>query len=48
MNEFFKSCYKETLDILNARKKILINLADELVAKETLSTDEIEVALNSK
>ena len=46
MNEFFKSCYKETLNILNTRKKILINLADELVDKETLSTEEIEVALN--
>ena len=45
MNDFFKKCYDETKAIIRLNKDILLNLTNQLLEKETLSKNEIEVII---
>ncbi|MBR3281226.1 MAG: AAA family ATPase [Clostridia bacterium] len=45
MTDFFKKCYKETMEIIKAKQTLLTRLSDELLDKETLSKIQIEAIL---
>jgi len=42
MDEIIRSCYENSLKILTANKVKLIELAQALIARETLDFDELE------